>query len=413
MRRRWPLAVMLACAGLLGNSTVAAHANERAQDGRTVQWRVDLDAPAAEQSNVAHTGSGLTLASGVPVTRRLTRPAAPRGTYTAPETKVDRWVSAVRIEARTRAPRGTTALVEVRGRDAAGAWTQWREAGSDGRTRLPRPVASLQTRVSLEGRADGTAPSVSGVTLAPWDSPAEVATASPATASATYRLFATREGLVGGTTANGHVIKPRDHFVALPSRRMLASDGGREYTVRVCNGTRCETAPVWDVGPWNTRDDYWSPPSVRQSWNDLPQGKPEAQAAYENGYNGGRDEFGRQVANPAGIDLADGTFWDGLGMTDNGWVNVTFQPSGDTGTTVTAWADANVRSCAWRSCGIVSKVYANSSYPAECWIKGEQVTAEGVTNDKWVRLPLATGGTGYVSGIYLKGDATGGVTTPC
>nr|BAM14077.1 hypothetical protein [Streptomyces lavendulae] len=265
--------------------------------------------------------------------------------------------------------------------------------------------------MSLRGGAAGEAPRVSGVTLTSWNTRAEEGTA--AAAESTYRLFATREGLAGGTTANGHVIAPHDHFAALPSRRMLASDGGREYTVRVCNGTRCETAPVWDVGPWNTGDDYWSPPSVRQMWNDPPQGRPEAQAAYQNGYNGGRDEFGRQVANPAGIYLADGTFWDALGMTDNGWVDVTFQPDGGTGTTVTAWADANVRSCAWRSCAVVGQVYAGTTFPALCRITGESVTAEGVTNDKWVRLPLPAGGVGYVSGIYLKGDATGGVTTPC
>jgi hypothetical protein len=141
----------------------------------------------------------------------------------------------------------------------------------------------------------------------------------------TYRVFATREGLVGGTTANGHVITQRDHFVALPSRRALSPRGSNRCSVRVCadNG-RCETGPVWDVGPWNTRDDYWNPSTVRQNWKDLPQGRPEAQAAYENGYNGGRDQFGRKVANPAGIDLADGTFWDGLGLTNNAWVTVTY-----------------------------------------------------------------------------------------
>jgi hypothetical protein len=141
----------------------------------------------------------------------------------------------------------------------------------------------------------------------------------------THRVFATREGLVGRTTANGHVITARDHFVALPSRRGLSPKGSNQYSVRVCadNG-RCETAPVWDVGPWNTRDDYWNPSTVRQSWSDLPQGTPQAQAAYETGYNGGRDQFGRKVANPAGIDLADGTFWDGLGLTNNAWVTVTY-----------------------------------------------------------------------------------------
>ncbi|MGW1135890.1 SH3 domain-containing protein, partial [Streptomyces griseoluteus] len=61
-------------------------------------------------------------------------------------------------------------------------------------------------------------------------------------------------------------------------------------------------------------------------WRVLAQGTPEAQAAYANGYHGGLGESGRRVANPAGIDLADGTFWDGLGMTGNDWVDVTFVP---------------------------------------------------------------------------------------
>ncbi|MDQ1036873.1 alkylated DNA nucleotide flippase Atl1 [Streptomyces sp. V3I8] len=86
---------------------------------------------------------------------------------------------------------------------------------------------------------------------------------------------------------------------------------------------------------------------------------------------------------------------------------------GEGSTTVTAWTDANVRSCAARSCGIVSSVKANESYPAHCWVVGESVTDEGITNDKWIRLPLNAGGVGYVSGIYLKGDETGGVSAQC
>jgi hypothetical protein len=55
----------------------------------------------------------------------------------------------------------------------------------------------------------------------------------------------------------------RDHFVALPSRRALSPKGTKTYGVKVCadNG-KCETAPVWDLGPWNTTDDCWSPPAV-------------------------------------------------------------------------------------------------------------------------------------------------------
>ena len=140
-----------------------------------------------------------------------------------------------------------------------------------------------------------------------------------------YRVFATREGLVGRTTANGHKIKSSDRFVALPSRRALSPNGSADYSVKVCasNG-RCAVAPVWDVGPWNTRDDYWNPKSRRQEWRDLPQGMPEAQAAKERGYNKGLDQFKRKVANPAGIDLSDGLFWGALGLKDNGWVTVEY-----------------------------------------------------------------------------------------
>ena len=217
-------------------------------------------------------------------------------------------------------------MVDVRGRDGSGAWTQWREPDATGVVRLPRPVSVLQTRLTLLASADGRMPTVSGLSLRPAAVPAESAAqgAVAAAAPVTYTVFATREGLVGSTTANGHVIQRRDHFAALPSRRMLASRGGHEYRVKVCHKGRCETVPVWDVGPWNTKDDYWNPPSVRQMWSDLRRGQPEASAAYRYGYNGGRDQFGRRVANPAGIDLADGTFWDALGMVDNDWVTVTF-----------------------------------------------------------------------------------------
>jgi hypothetical protein len=137
----------------------------------------------------------------------------------------------------------------------------------------------------------------------------------------TFTVFATREGLVGHRTANGHRIRPRDRFVALPSWDVLASDGGNEFQVRVTYRGRSVVLPVWDVGPWNTHDDYWSP---QRRYRDLPVGLPMAQAAYASGYNGGRDEFGRRIRMPNGIDIADGAFWDDLGMTQADWVQVTF-----------------------------------------------------------------------------------------
>src|SRR5690606_22639732 len=78
-----------------------------------------------------------------------------------------------------------------------------------------------------------------------------------ANAQVTYRVYATRVGLVGHTTANGHVIQPNDRFVALPSRTVLNSNGGTTYTVTISNPANGKTAtnvPVWDIGPWNCDD---------------------------------------------------------------------------------------------------------------------------------------------------------------
>jgi len=166
-------------------------------------------------------------------------------------------------------------------------------------------------------------------------------------AGLTCTVFATREGLVGGTTANGHIIVSQDHFVALPSLRALNPDD-RTYHFQVELSLRGKTAraPVWDIGPWNTNDDYWNPSSIREMWKDLPVGTPEAQAAYANGYNGGHDQSGRPVLNPAGVDLADGTFGQDLGMLDNAWISVQFlwRPDVTVGQRVQTTATLNVRS---------------------------------------------------------------------
>lgn len=216
-------------------------------------------------------------------------------------------------------PPGSTASVDVRGKRAGGGWTEWIPAEGS-RTELPEAVTEVQGRLVLTatGAAD---PTVREVTLTATPSAGEPLTEA---APRSYSVFATREGLVGGTTANGHKIVNRDRFVALPSRRALSANGKTDYSVKVCapNG-RCAIAPVWDIGPWNTKDDYWNPSNQRQMWKDLPQGVPQAAAA-RNGHNGGKDQFGRKVANPAGIDLGDGIFWDVLGLKDNSQVQVDY-----------------------------------------------------------------------------------------
>ena len=199
----------------------------------------------------------------------------------------------VRAALTAEVPTGAAVGVQVRGWQGTG-WTESRSRHRPGRL---GPTG----QPGRAGCCSPPAPKAPPPGYARSSSPSTVAVATPTPAAGvSYRVFATREGEVGGVTANGHTIQPRDHFVALPSRRGLSPINTGDYTVRVCttSGSRCEYAPVWDVGPWNTRDDYWNPAAVRENWKDLPQGRPEAQAAYQYGYHGGKDQFGRTVLQP-------------------------------------------------------------------------------------------------------------------
>jgi hypothetical protein len=137
-----------------------------------------------------------------------------------------------------------------------------------------------------------------------------------AAAPVTVHLWATREGLVGRTTAGGHLITPNDHFVALPSRKAL------NQTVIVNYHGKSVSAPVLDIGPWNRDEAWWETGAARGQFQDLPRFVPEAWAAYANGYNNGHDAIGRYVTFPAMIDLSDGIYAD-LGMHMADWVDAT------------------------------------------------------------------------------------------
>jgi hypothetical protein len=277
-------------------------------------------------------------------------------------------------------PAGSSAVVDVRGRRTTGGWTEWIPAQTGGGAmvaELPEPTSEVQGRLVITGEP-GAGPTVRRITLAAQPATEPLADTTAQEASVHYRVFATREGLVGGTTANGHVITERDHFVALPSRRGLSPRDTSDYSVKVCapNG-RCAFAPVWDVGPWNTRDDYWNPPSIRQEWHDLPQGFPQAQAAYKNGYNEGNDQFDRTVLNPAGIDLADGLFWDALELTDNAWVTVDYLWTGTERLTTVA-GDLPVLAAPDPAAETVGIAAAGAAVPVQC------VFGQGA--DGWVRI---------------------------
>ena len=61
-----------------------------------------------------------------------------------------------------------------------------------------------------------------------------------------WNVRATREGLVGATTANGYIIIANDWFVALPSREGLDTNFDWNPKVRVTYGNRSIIAHVWD-----------------------------------------------------------------------------------------------------------------------------------------------------------------------
>ena len=181
-----------------------------------------------------------------------------------------------------------------------------------------------------------------------------------------YRITATREGLVGGTTASGHVIVADDHFVSLPACTATScpwlTPGVRHETwgLRVECGSRCyvrvknvatgacSVAPIYDVGPWFTNDDWWNPASTR-TLNNLPTTKTTLARAYTgaDAARDGRDVgYGRapsgigvsnkgyEVGNRASLDIADGTWVDlglamGAGIAPNGIIATMLWQSGE------------------------------------------------------------------------------------
>lgn len=397
--RRSVLAAALG-ALLLGAAVPAAAAG--ATRAPETSWRVDLGPGGAQEVNLRH------VAGSLGVDSRAFRPAAGGGAGYGSQIEPEHLLSvpADRVTADLQAdlPAGASAVVDIRGRTAQGAWTEWRESTRVAPAVLPAAVTVVQSRITLQD-AGGRA-RVRALRLT-----ADTVTASPAlrpsvtAAAVSSRVYATREGLVGGTTSNGHVIKSNDHFVALPSRRGLSPNGSGAYSVQVCGPARCETAPVWDVGPWNTTDDYWNPSSVRQSFANLAQGLPEAQAAYQNGYNSGLDGFGRHVANPAGIDLADGTFYN-VGLNDNGWVTVTYLWTGSAPPApgkfyVDTFANAPVYASA-TSTAQTGTLYQGTNY-VYCKVWGRQIGSGSSYNHWWLRTDPDVGPANqYVSAYYLS-----------
>lgn len=144
----------------------------------------------------------------------------------------------------------------------------------------------------------------------------------------TYEIFATRYESKGGA-----------FVVALPDQCLKFSNGGLKtcadkgyqpgagYSVAIRYKDSAGVL-VGEAGPWNIDDNFWasgSDPQPRRMFADLPLGMPEAQAAYFDGYNGGKDQYGRTVTAPFAIDLAfEVADKIGLPPKKNDWITVSF-----------------------------------------------------------------------------------------
>jgi hypothetical protein len=247
--------------------------------------------------------------------------------YISPSQPLDAPSTRVTVSYQATTPAGSALRIALRGSSDGERWTSWHTDLSNGQpVTFAQPVRLIQYRAVLlapvglspvlhtvEMQADKASPTYHTFQHEPKQAQEIVAP--------TYRVYATPQGMVGSRTANGYVIEPNAWFVSLPSWRALCSPGGYEYQVRITYGDRSVVVPVWDVGPWNTRDDYWS--VHREQYQDLRRGWPQDHAAYFEKYHGGYAEKG-YVRFPTAMDVGDGA-WQALGLPD-GWyeVDVTF-----------------------------------------------------------------------------------------
>jgi hypothetical protein len=100
---------------------------------------------------------------------------------------------------------------------------------------------------------------------------------------------------------------------------------------------------------------------------------------------------------------------------ENGGTNNTNTNTNTTAgnTNVTVWTDVDVRSQPRSAAAIVAKVEEDATVAGICWTQGDTVTSFNYSHNKWVKVQASNGKTGFVSGVFLTGDQTGGVDDEC
>ncbi len=121
-----------------------------------------------------------------------------------------------------------------------------------------------------------------------------------------------RRGVLQGSPARQAPIRCRvyatqyDGFtryeVALPHQR-LKFEGGRRVSCGASTDRAPGEAPVKEVGPWNTRDNYWQPERDAHMWRRLPAARPRPRRPTSATSTGAGTSSGRKVLNPAGVDM--------------------------------------------------------------------------------------------------------------
>ena len=147
------------------------------------------------------------------------------------------------------------------------------------------------------------------------------------------------DGLIGGTTASGHVLRADDRLVGLPActasscpwlppgtgtggewgpQTSCAEGDGLCWVELTSPETgACVAAPVLDLGPFFLRDNWWAP--IEQRSYGLAQGVPAARPAAEGadlGFGPGVSDDGSDVAavgQPLALAVAAGS-WADLGL---------------------------------------------------------------------------------------------------
>lgn len=233
-------------------------------------------------------------------------------------------------------------------------------------------------------------------------------TGSPVEASAgPYRVYATQYfSNFGAASVDVAVPDKYAKFAALGWEYHSGYPAGGNYSVNLVYNGRSMNVPVKDCGPWNIDDNYWNTTGgtrPRRLFNNLPTGMPESQAAYYDNYNGGLDQFGRTVSNPAGVDLSPQAGVQlGLGYLVSGWVNISFNWEGAAAPPAPAYPIVGAIRAKYDSLGGAP----GSPHNAEYDVPGGR--AQDFDNGRiiWNR---ATGSAFWVyGGILAKFDSLGG-----